>query len=265
MTPQEWSPQAVIELALADVQRRKAGWTQADLTQAINDALPDYLGVPDGADVGELLDTPHRARRLRVADSLDKARPGDALLPAELRLDNGDSSYVAPGSTAVRDAGARAHRARTGRRDRGRRGRRAAARDGAAGSSTELRESGIELGVDQAAAVHGVLTSGARVETLVGPAGTGKSFVVGAIARGWTDPAAARATGAAAGVRARDLADRHRRPGRRGPDRPQRRPLARHPSTGSPPDPAPATRSRSTATRRGGCTPGTWSWSTSPP
>ena len=46
-----------------------------------------------------------------------------------------------------------------------------------------LRTSGIELGVDQAAAVHGVLTSGARVECLVGPAGTGKSFVVGAIAR----------------------------------------------------------------------------------
>ena len=32
-----------------------------------------------------------------------------------------------------------------------------------------LRASGIELGVDQAAAVAGVLTSGARVESLVGP------------------------------------------------------------------------------------------------
>ncbi len=53
----------------------------------------------------------------------------------------------------------------------------------------ELRESGIELGVDQAAAVRGVLTSGAGVESLVGPAGTGKSFVVGAIARAWQDPA----------------------------------------------------------------------------
>ena len=51
-----------------------------------------------------------------------------------------------------------------------------------------LREPGIELGADQAAAVRGVLTSGARVETLVGPAGTGKSFVVGALARAWTDP-----------------------------------------------------------------------------
>ena len=51
-----------------------------------------------------------------------------------------------------------------------------------------LRAEGIELGVDQVAAVRGVLTSGARVETLVGPAETGKSFVVGTLARAWTDP-----------------------------------------------------------------------------
>jgi hypothetical protein len=51
-----------------------------------------------------------------------------------------------------------------------------------------LAETGIELGADQAAAVHGVLTSSAAVETLVGPAGTGKSFVVGALAKAWQDP-----------------------------------------------------------------------------
>ena len=58
----------------------------------------------------------------------------------------------------------------------------------AAAFINELGESGIELGVDQAAAVRGVLTSGAGVESLVGPAGTGKSFVVGAIAHAWQDP-----------------------------------------------------------------------------
>jgi hypothetical protein len=50
-------------------------------------------------------------------------------------------------------------------------------------------ESGIELGVDQAAAVRGVLSSGASVESLVGPAGTGKSFVISALAKAWEDPA----------------------------------------------------------------------------
>ena len=37
-------------------------------------------------------------------------------------------------------------------------------------------------------AVRGVLTSGAKVETYVGPAGTGKTFVVGTIVRAWSDP-----------------------------------------------------------------------------
>ena len=188
-TAQAWSPQAVIELALADVQQRKAGWTRADLTAAINAALPDYLGLPDGADVGRLLD--HAHRRGARARPTRWTRPGPATrcCPAELRLANGDSAYVsarvarctpprstcapnAPWSPPPRPAARR--RCRT--RSRG-------------GSSTGCASRGIELGVDQAAAVRGVLTSGARVESLVGPAGTGKSFVVGALARAWTDPA----------------------------------------------------------------------------
>jgi conjugative relaxase-like TrwC/TraI family protein len=54
---QVWSPRAVIELALAEVQQRKAGWTRADLTRAINAALPDYLGIPEGEDVTALLES----------------------------------------------------------------------------------------------------------------------------------------------------------------------------------------------------------------
>jgi len=45
--------------------------------------------------------------------------------------------------------------------------------------------SGRELGCDQAAALRGVLTSGAAVEVLAAPAGTGKSFLVGALAEAW--------------------------------------------------------------------------------
>lgn len=46
-------------------------------------------------------------------------------------------------------------------------------------------EHGIELGADQAAAVRGVLTSGAQVEVLAAPAGAGKTVVVGALADMW--------------------------------------------------------------------------------
>lgn len=185
--PMIWSPQAVIETALADIQSRKAGWHRGDLTGAINAALPDYLGIPDGADVGRLLDT-LTDEALKYAAVLDGNRPGDEHLPAELRLDNGASVYQAPGAMlyATPDQ-VRTERALVAATAAG--GGTALPFDRAQRFLQDLAESGIELGVDQAAAVRGVLTSGARVETLIGPPGTGKSFVVGTIARGWTDPA----------------------------------------------------------------------------
>ncbi|MHA6629148.1 MobF family relaxase [Pseudonocardia sichuanensis] len=197
--PATWSRQAVIETALEEVQASKAGWTESDLIRALNTALPDYLGLPDGTDVAELLDR-LATEALGYAQPLDGARPGDEALPPELRLANGASAYQAPGARLYATPGhvrtERALLAASARADG------AALRpDQARRFLAELDESGIKLGEDQAAAVRGVLTSGARVETLVGPPGTGKSFVVGTIARGWTDPttaADAPAAGAAA-------------------------------------------------------------------
>jgi len=187
--PMTWSPQAVIELALAEVQRSKAGWTRADLTGAINAALPDYLGLPDGADVAELLDR-LTDDALRYAHALDAARPGDEHLPADMRLRNGDSVYQAPGARLYATPGqVRTERDLVAATAAG--GAAALPREAAQRFLDGLRVEGLELGVDQAAAVRGVLTSGARVESLVGPAGTGKSFVVGALARAWADPALA--------------------------------------------------------------------------
>jgi conjugative relaxase-like TrwC/TraI family protein len=185
-SPMSWSPRAVIETALADVQARKAGWTRSDLTRAINAALPDYLAAPHGTDVSTLLDD-LTDQALGYAVPLDTARPGADALPAELRLAIGESAYQAPGGSlyATPDQ-LRTERillAATADRD-------AAAVPGPLAQRflDGLAEQGVRLGADQAAAVRGVLTSGARVETLVGPAGTGKSFVVGALARGWSDP-----------------------------------------------------------------------------
>ncbi|MHA6795918.1 MobF family relaxase [Pseudonocardia bannensis] len=185
-TAQAWSPTAVIETALADVQSRKAAWTRADLTAAINTALPDYLGTTDGVDVARLLDG-LTEQALRSATPLDAARPAVEALPVALRLANGESAYQQPGAQLY----ATPDHVRTERYLV------AAAAHGDAATLaapqvdrflTGLAEQGIELGVDQAAAVRGVLTSGARIETLVGPAGTGKSFVVGAVAKAWSDP-----------------------------------------------------------------------------
>ncbi|MGH3479285.1 MAG: MobF family relaxase, partial [Nocardioidaceae bacterium] len=181
-----WSERAVVETALADVQETKAAWTAPDLTRAISNALPDDLGRLSADQVTELLDGLTN-RALELAVPLDTARPGDAALPDELRLADDTSVYQSPGAQLY----ATPDHLRTERllsvaaaveRDAP-----ALPRSVVDAFTAELAEQGVELGVDQAAAVRGVLTSGARVETLVGPAGTGKSFVVGALAKAWQD------------------------------------------------------------------------------
>jgi len=186
--PENWSPAEVIATALADVQSRRAAWTPADLTRAIHDALPDYIGVHDGGRIAELLDQ-LTTRALELAVPLDTDRPAERVLPDELRLADGRSAYDAPGARLYATP-EHVHTERLltqARTDRNA----APALDhaGAAHILDNLHAAGVELGADQAAAVRGVLTSGAQVESLVGPAGTGKSFVVGVLAQTWQDPA----------------------------------------------------------------------------
>ncbi len=183
--PERWSPAAVIETALADVQATKSAWTAPDLTRAISAALPDHLGITDGAQISELLDE-LTAEGLTLAVPLDATRPGEAELPDELRLANGRSAYEAPGGQLYATP-AHVHSERLLQDAARRHDAAALSTDAAAGFVAALAESGIDLGADQAAAVRGVLTSGAPVESLVGPAGTGKSFVLGAVAKAWSD------------------------------------------------------------------------------
>jgi len=185
--PQPWSERAVLETALADVQSRKAGWTRSDLMRAVSDALPDHLGGLTGAEVDHLL-TGLTEEGLKLAVPLDTDRPGHAVLPDTLRLADGRSAYDAPGGRLYATP-EHLHTERLLLASTTRKG--APALDTAAANSyiSGLAEMGVELGVDQAAAVRGILTSGAAVESLVGPAGTGKSFVVGTLAAAWTDPA----------------------------------------------------------------------------
>jgi len=180
-------PVSVIDTALAEVQATKAAWMHSDLARAIDHALPDYLGGLDGEQVARLIDGLSRQGLEQRAVPLTADAPGAKSLPDELRLANGDSAYERPGSRLYA----------TGEHVRSERALRAAAVERGAvfvpaervtGFVTGLAESGIELGVDQAAAVRGVLTSGAAVEALVGPAGTGKSFVLGVLAEAWQDP-----------------------------------------------------------------------------
>jgi hypothetical protein len=184
--PEAWSPREVIETALAAVAAKQAKWNPPDLTREISNALPDHLGITDPAQIAALLDD-LTDRALAVAVTLDVAKPGDAALAAQFRLANGHSAFVGPGraryATPEQLHTERLLVAATASRD-ARATSTAAARAFVAG----LADSGIELGADQAAVLTGVLTSGARVESLIGPAGAGKSFVLGALAEAWADP-----------------------------------------------------------------------------
>ncbi|UUV34303.1 relaxase domain-containing protein [Amycolatopsis roodepoortensis] len=183
----QWSPDDVLKTALADVQSTKSGWTAPDLTRAISDALPDHLGDLDGAQIARLLDT-LTAEGVKLATPLATDRPGVAVLPDALKLANGESAYEAPGrrlyATPEHVHTERALAAATARG-----GAPALDVSDVDAFMSALADHGMVLGADQAAAVRGVLTSGAAVESLVGPAGTGKSFVVGALAKAWQDNA----------------------------------------------------------------------------
>ena len=179
--PAVWSEQDVIERAIAALNDKEGKWSRSHLTRAISEALPAHLGI-DPEDVPELVDgltdialgqvvwlNPHEA---------------DANLPSYLRRADGSSMYTNPSGALYAAPGQLAadHALRV-----------AAVRRGAARLTntdadqviTRFAESGIELGADQAAAVRGVLTSGAQVETLLAAAGTGKSVTVGALAETW--------------------------------------------------------------------------------
>ncbi|WP_158307271.1 MobF family relaxase [Kribbella flavida] len=184
---QDFDADAVLEQALARVQETQAEWRAGDLTRAISLALPDELGAMEPGELIELLDG-LTAKGLERAVALDAERPGTSQLPEQLRLANGESSYRAPGRATFATPGhlnAERALARAGYAH----GAPVMTAQHAKHFVRQLADRGLELGGDQAAAVQNILCSGAKVEALIGPAGTGKSRVVGALAKAWEDPA----------------------------------------------------------------------------
>ncbi len=184
--PERWSVREVLETALAAVQEKQSAWSPPDLTRAISDVLPDNLGTTDPDEIAELLDELTQ-QGLQLAVVLDVAKPGDEAVARQFQLTDGTSAFRAPGrgryATPEQLHTERLLVAATISRDA-----RAATTAAAKEFIGRLADAGIELGVDQAAVITGVLTSGARVESMIGPAGAGKSFVLGGLAQAWADP-----------------------------------------------------------------------------
>ncbi|HEX4103173.1 MAG TPA: MobF family relaxase [Pseudonocardiaceae bacterium] len=181
-----WSPAAVIETAIAAAGDKRGGWSEPEYIREFNNALPDYLGGLSGPEVVALFDKA-ATDGLPLVQALKEPKPGDEELTESQRLGNGDSSYTQPGSQRYASAD-NIHTERLLQAAATRRGAPALSTATVEKFMTALTKNGIKLGADQAAAVRGVLSSGACVESRVGPAGTGKSFVTGVLAQAWQDP-----------------------------------------------------------------------------
>jgi conjugative relaxase-like TrwC/TraI family protein len=181
--PATWVPRDVTERALATLTDKGQTWGDSDVTGAVDKALPANLGLAP-QDVRPFLESV-------VAETLAAAIPvkkGETTtnLPSALRLENGRSAYEAPAARRWTAEGVVA--AERLLRD-------AAVLRGAATVSLEQAEEYIaryassdhRLGEDQAAMLRGILTSGALTETVCAPAGTGKTFAVGAAAEAWRE------------------------------------------------------------------------------
>lgn len=188
-----WSATDVAERALAAVGETRAGWRRADLLRAVSDQLPGHLGLPP-EQVRELLDR-LTDQALRQAVRLTPAED-TAGLPAELRRADGSSQYADASGPLYATAGQLAADAALREAAVLRTAQRITV-DDANAAVHRLAEQGAELGADQRAALVGVCTSGADVETLCAPAGTGKSFLVGALAEAWQHDSSRRVFGLA--------------------------------------------------------------------
>ncbi len=152
-------------------------WREADVTRALNRALPGELRIAPEA-VPVLLDGLTRDT-IRTIVAAGGAEPTEAA-PDELLLDDGRSVYEAPAARTFTSeklvVGARLLRAAAVAR-----GAVAMPVEDALGWVARFAESGAALGRDQARALVGVLTSGAMLESITATAGSGKSFLLGAL------------------------------------------------------------------------------------
>ena len=200
----------VIAAAIFQVQATKSAWTRFDLITALHRQLPAHLGgISEHQLIGMLEDLADQA--LHSGPGSAAAGPAGVLcltapdlvpVPDELRLADGRSVFEAPAEMvyATREhlqaeqrlVAAVGDKALTPGLD-----------PAVVGQAIEgLAAAGTELGADQAVAIRGLLTAPHRVGILVGPAGTGKSFVMGAIAQLWQQHGGGKVVGLATAHRA---------------------------------------------------------------
>jgi hypothetical protein len=216
---------AVLSAAVADVQGRHAAWTRSQLLAAVDAHLPGWLGGLDAATVrrvladltdqalsgthgvvsleaAELVPVPAELTR---ADGRSVYRPHDsAMYSTRPHLDAEEQLLAAAGQTAGPAADPARTAAALGATPEAFAGLPGRVPPAAApvivedevGPEAE-REFAGGLRPDQAAAVYGILTGARPVDILIGPAGSGKSRAMGALADLWHEQTGGNVVGVA--------------------------------------------------------------------
>lgn len=200
---------AAITAGIGDVQATYPTWTTANLARAIDHQLGDAasaVGVAAEARPAFLKTVTEAVLAQPGQYGIVQVSAGDPVpVPDELRRASDGRSKFRPHSDER--YATTAHISTEQRLLAGVQTPGAPRLDDAAAAAVAGRLDRRGLSPDQAAVVTGVLTSGRRADVLVGPAGTGKSHTVGALAREWADTIGGRVVGVAtAEIAARNLA-----------------------------------------------------------
>jgi len=193
----------VMAQALARVQAAQPAWRKADLVRHLGESLPDdVVCADDGVAAALLADLADRVVRGGAGEEVVALEaPEWPPVPGALRRADGRSVYRPHGGTRyatlaqltmeerlmflAQQAGAPRLEPEVAARLLG--ADQAQLREAAHSAGTGQEGTGSGLRLDQAAAAFFVLTSGRRVEVLVGPAGSGKTRVAAEVARMWRE------------------------------------------------------------------------------
>ncbi len=197
----EFDPDEVCSQALFEVQTGKASWDRFDLYEKVAEQMPAYLGMTDEKALQELywglVDHALQSDDVRQIGGFDL----DCEVPVERQRADGTSQFVRAKAQVYVTVG---HMDAEGALMR------------AATSADRMKvtperanawidENASELSSSQRAALYASLTEGAAMSQLVGPAGTGKSYVLGKLAQAWPELTGGRVIGLATTERATNV------------------------------------------------------------
>ncbi|MFI8992148.1 MobF family relaxase [Streptomyces antimycoticus] len=196
-----FDPDRVTRDALEALEEQKPHWRRNDLLVEISRQIPDCLGGLEPAQLRSLVEelTDSALAPGSEFDVKVISPPELFEMPKSLCLENGESIYSRPGGL----------RYSTGRHwDAEQRLAQAIKTTGAPTLDRELIEQVISekgLSESQAKALRGIASSGRLADRLVGPAGTGKSYSMAALAEAWEQGAGRPVIGLATSQNAADV------------------------------------------------------------